>query len=200
MYSIAPDIKYISATPDEILELYRSTNESLVQIPGFQGENSEAFLITLNLGGKIEAYLYFFLKESLTGVVYRYTDQITRTNYIEVRDQGLYFLESMGFIMENTDFRKLPSAEKVNLMNSLPPFHADLSKFQKKSEKEEEENEEGEVVEVEVLEDELETIHEVTDEQPQIVRPPQTLTPENIELAMKKNRVIRVFLLFLAGF
>ena len=208
MFSIASDIKYIEASPEEILELYRSTNESLVQIPGLQGETSEAFLISLNRRGNLEIYLFFFLKESIKGVVYRYTEPVTKSNYLDVRNQGLYFLESMGFIMENTDFRKLPEKEKVSLMESLPPFHPDLSKFAPKKTTAAEEEDEEEAIEVEVLEEDLETIHELdtinefqgtTGSPTQQAIEEEKLTPEMIQQAMEKNRNLRIFFLFLAG-
>ncbi len=201
MYTIAPDLKYIEANREEILELYRSANESLVQIPGRQGEDSDAYLISLNRGGELQIFLYFFMKESIDGIVYKYTEPITKSNYMEVRDQGLYFLESMGFIMENTDFRKLPDTEKINLMNSIPPFHPELSRFapQKASKKEEEDEDE---VEVEILEEDLETIHELGEEAEVIPidESKPTLTPEAVQNALKNDRNLRIFFLFLAGF
>ncbi len=204
MFTITPDIKYIEATKEEILELYRSANESLVQIPGRQGETSESFLISLNKGGELQIYLYFFMKESVEGIIYRYTEPITKSNYMEVRDQGLYFLESMGFIMENTDFRKLPDTEKINLMNSLPPFHPDLTRFAARKKKEEEEtSEEEEEVEVEILEEDLETIHEFSEVEAEVIPINDTspeLSPEMIQNALKNDRNLRIFFLFLAGF
>ena len=123
---------------------------------------------------------------------------------MEVRDQGLYFIESMGFIMENTDFRKLPDSEKLKLIESLPPFHLDLSKFKKSSKKEENNQEDDEdVVEVEVLEEDLETIHEFPEEPRGIVaeeeQEKRLLSPEMLKEAMEKDRNLKIFFLFLAG-
>ncbi len=205
MFQIDPSLKYVDTNKEEILELYRPTNESLVQIPGLQGEMSDAYLVSLNRSGEIQIYLYFFLKDSGKGIIYKSNVPVTKSNYMQVRDDGLYFLESMGFLMENTDFRKLPEMERIKLMESMPPFHLDLSKFFEKGEKKEEaENDE---VDVEVLEENLETIHEISEiteaSKEKIEKRKLSgveLSPDMVKEKMDKDRNLRVFLLFLAGF
>ena len=119
MFELNESISNIVADKNRIIEIFRSVNDSQVQIPGFDSQNSSSFVVSLTENGEIKIYIFLFLKESLKGIVYTTDEKIKKNNYVDMRNDAIFFLESMGFMLENMDFRKLPDEEKDRIIKKL---------------------------------------------------------------------------------
>ncbi len=158
MFELNESISNIVADKNRIIEIFRSVNDSQVQIPGFDSQNSSSFVVSLTENGEIKIYIFLFLKESLKGIVYTTDEKIKKNNYVDMRNDAIFFLESMGFMLENMDFRKLPDEEKDRIIKTLPLFVADLSQLaeDKKGEEENDPGDESDEAEIVVEEREEE--------------------------------------------
>ena len=125
-----------------------------------------------------------------------------------MRNEAIFFLESMGFMLENMDYRKLPDEEKKKIMSSLPPFLDDLSDLgeDKKTQEETEDDEEMEVV-VEEVEENYDTIPEysetsvsTTSESDSKSYNADDFDFDVIKDTIENDRNFKMFLLFLSGF
>ena len=207
MFNLDLSIIKVDATKDNIIEIYRSVNDSQVQIPGYDSQNSSSFVVSLTDKGSIKIFVFIFLKRSLKGIVYSNDEVIKKNNYVDMRNEAIFFLESMGFMLENMDFRKLAGEEKTRILNSLPPFLEDLSVLEENKSSSnvstDEDDDEVEVV-VEEVEGNYDTIPEYSETDVSVSSGSgykiDNIDYDNIKETIDNDRNFKMFLLFLAGF
>lgn len=112
----------IRAKISEILEIYRSINENMMSAENYPTQKGEAVLAGVKVGNKIELYVHYFLYDNEIGLLYKETDPIHPQNYTAYRDAAKDSIESMGFMLENKNFRKLSEDQKIQLITSLRAF------------------------------------------------------------------------------
>ena len=211
MFDLNPSIKKIDVTKNNIIEIYRSVNDSQVQIPGYESQNSSSFVVSFTKSGEIKIFVFIFLKRDLQGIIYSTDEKIKKNNYVDMRNEAIFFLESMGFMLENMDYRKLPDEEKNKIINSLPPFLDDLSELGEKKNNEDEsgedEDEEDLEVVVEEVEENYDTIPEYSEttvstaaESKKSSYNPNEIDYDVIKETIENDRSFKMFLLFLSGF
>ena len=101
----------------------------------------------------------------------------------EYRDnelEALGFVESMGFMVDNLNFRKLPSEQQTELMTEIPCFQADLEAFAASRAGAEAPAEDGEQVDLSPLEDDVLELEEVAEEMVETVAASPVLAPEGL--------------------
>jgi len=124
MFDENKSLTVLSAKPGEVLSIHHSVNDNLVAMPGRGMEETRAYIITLSqVPDTCSIFIYMHLLDSNVPVVYTHHRQYAPVSeYQDVLQEALDFLESMGFMMEDLDYREINSDEKLTLLKTLPPF------------------------------------------------------------------------------
>jgi hypothetical protein len=119
-----PSILFIPASRDQVVALVESINQPQVSIPGKEPQAVQGFLCGLrNANGTFSIYVSLFLAKSHENVVYASDRrEVGMEEYRDVEIEGLHFLESMGFMLDNLNFRNLAHAQQVETLKRVPAF------------------------------------------------------------------------------
>jgi hypothetical protein len=95
-----------------------------VSIPGKEPQGVQGFLCGLrNANGTFSIFVSLFLPKTGENVVYVHGRRdLTVEEYRAVEIEGLHFLESMGFMLDNLNFRNLAAAQQQETMKRVPAF------------------------------------------------------------------------------
>jgi hypothetical protein len=119
-----PSIRFIPATRDQVVALVESINQPQVSIPGKEPQAVQGFLCGLrNPTGTFSIFVSLFLPKTGENVVY-VSDrrELEMEEYRRVEIEGLHFLESMGFMLDNLNFRNLAHAQQLETLKRVPLF------------------------------------------------------------------------------
>ena len=86
----------------------------------------QGFLCGLrNPNGTFSIFVSLYLPKTGENVVY-VSDrrEVGMEEYRDVEVEGLHFLESMGFMLDNLNFRNLAEPQQVETLKRVPVFHA----------------------------------------------------------------------------
>ncbi len=126
MFTFDERIRGLPAARDQVVALYQSINSPHLAIPGKQAGPAQAFIVGLKGSQGLSVFVYLFLPQSADCAVY-VSDRRTLSaeEFPDEENEALGFVESMGFIMDNMNFRALPPQDQENLMKALPLFRRD---------------------------------------------------------------------------
>ncbi len=124
MFQPDPTLQYVPAQRDQVVALVESINQAQVSIPGRQPQMVQGFLAGVrNAGGTFSIYLSLFIPRSGENVVYVHGNrQLTLEEYRDVEIEGLHFLESMGFMLDNLNFRNMAQPLQEATLKRIPLF------------------------------------------------------------------------------
>ncbi len=134
MYEIHPELKSIQTSNDQIVAIIESINNPMVAAAGKPLEPAKAFIMGVrNASGLFSVYVYLHLLQSKECLIYLHDPaEIPMESYHDIELEALQFVESMGFMVDNLNFRNLPDDQRNELMQRLPLFHEDLVEFARK--------------------------------------------------------------------
>ena len=124
MFEPDPSIRFIPADRERVVALVESINQPQVSIPGKEPQGVQGFLCGLrNANGTFAIFVSLFLPKTGENVVYVHGRRdLTVEEYRAVEVEGLHFLESMGFMLDNLNFRNLAPAQQQETMKRVPAF------------------------------------------------------------------------------
>ncbi len=123
MYTIDPRLRGLPAAREQVISVHQSINQPHLAVPGKQAGLAQAFIVGLRGQGGLAVFVYLYLAEVPDAAVY-----VPERRNVKVEDfareeaEALAFVESMGFLMDNLNFRALPAADQENLIKTLPVF------------------------------------------------------------------------------
>ena len=127
MFVVDPSLGHVEATKENIVSVIESINHPHVGVPGHDTQSTQAFVIgRRNANGSFSLFVALYLEETQTAVVY--TSDVPEfgvDQYPEVEAEALMFSESMGFMVDNVNFRALPPDQQDAVIERIPAFHAD---------------------------------------------------------------------------
>lgn len=126
MFTIDERYRGLPASRDQVMALYQSINAPNLAIPGKQAGPARAFIVGLRGSSGFAIFVYLYLAESQDCAVYvtgRFN--LAPDAYAEEESEALGFVESMGFMMDNANFRGLQPEQQDELLKSLPVFYKD---------------------------------------------------------------------------
>ena len=125
MFSPDPSIAFIPVTRDQVVALIESINQPQVSIPGKAPQAVQGYLCGLrNPSGTFSIFVSFYLPKTGENVVYLHPRrELSLEEYREVEIEGLHFLESMGFMLDNLNFRNLGQAQQGETLKRVSLFH-----------------------------------------------------------------------------
>jgi hypothetical protein len=117
-------LRQLTATREQVVAVVESINQPQISIPGRASQAVQAHLVGLrNANGSFSLYVGLHLKQSGESVVYSHERrELPVEAYRDVETEGLQFLESMGFMLDNTHFRNQASEAQEQILRRVPLF------------------------------------------------------------------------------
>jgi len=117
----------LPATREQILALYTSLNTPHLAIPGKQAGPAQAFVVGVRGGqGAAVVFVYLYLAEAEDCAVYLSGRRnLTADDYREDEHDALAFVESLGFMMDDANWRAAPPTQQDEWLKALPVFFKD---------------------------------------------------------------------------
>jgi hypothetical protein len=131
VFDIHPEIKSIQVGRENIVTIIESINSPMVAAANKPLEPAKAFILGLrNPSGHFSIYIYLHLLQSKECLIYLHDPpEIPMESYHDTELDALQFVESMGFMVDNVNFRNLSPDQQSTLMSELPMFTEDLEDF-----------------------------------------------------------------------
>jgi hypothetical protein len=119
-----PSITWVPAVREQVVAVVESINQAQVSIPGKASQQAVGYLVGLRNGnGSFSIYVALHLPKSGESAVYVHERrQLTVEEYRDVEIEGLQFLESMGFMLDNLNFRNLSPEMQQQTVARIPLF------------------------------------------------------------------------------
>jgi hypothetical protein len=119
-----PSLTWIPAARDTVVAIVESINQPQVSIPGKASQQVFGHLVGIrNANATFSIYVALHLPKSGENVVYVHARrQLTVEEYRDVEVEGLQFLESMGFMLDNLNFRNLSAEAQEKTLKRIPLF------------------------------------------------------------------------------
>ncbi len=126
MFTIDERYRGLPASREQVISLHQSLNAPHLAIPGKKAGPAQAFIVGLRGGQGIGVFVYLYLAESADCAVYVSGKRnATPEDYTDEENDALGFVESMGFMMDNANWRSLPPPRQDELLKTLPVFFKD---------------------------------------------------------------------------
>jgi hypothetical protein len=119
-----PSITWIPAAREQVVAVVESINQPQVSIPGKASQQVFGHLVGIRNGNAtFSIYVALHLPKTGENVVYVHDRrQLTVEEYRDVEIEGLHFLESMGFMLDNVHFGKLAPEAQDQVLRRVPIF------------------------------------------------------------------------------
>ena len=123
MYSIDERLKGLPAVKDQVVQLYQSLNAPHLAIPGRKAGPAMAFVLGLRGPSGFAVFVYLYMQQSGESAVYVPSNGTVPAEQFQSEElEALGFVESMGFIMDNLNFRGRPPDEQETIIRTMPVF------------------------------------------------------------------------------
>lgn len=122
MFRPDPSLTHVPASRDQVVSVIESINQPQISIPTKAPQAVQAHLVGLrNPGGSFSIVIGLYLRQSGENVVYTCDRaEFPVGAYREVEAEGLHFLESMGFMLDNANFAKLGPEAQGEALARIP--------------------------------------------------------------------------------
>jgi hypothetical protein len=119
-----PSITWLPVLREQVVAVVESINQPQVSIPGKASQQVFGHLVGIRNGdGTFSIYVTLHLPKSGENVVYVHDRRrLTVEEYRDVEIEGLQFLESMGFMLDNLNFRNLSPDVQGDTLKRIPLF------------------------------------------------------------------------------
>ncbi len=124
MFIADPNLTHIAATRGQVVSIIQSLNHPHVGVPGHSTQPGEGTVVGIrNRTGTFSVFVHLYLLESKAAAVYAFeSSEFDVETYPSVESEAVDFLESMGFMVDNVNFRNLSPLQQEELMGRLPCF------------------------------------------------------------------------------
>lgn len=126
MFNIDERYRGLPASREQVIALHTSLNSPHLFIPGKPAGPAQAFILGLRGSTGFATFIYLYLSEAADCAVYVSGKRNTSfEEYLSEEAEALAFVESMGFMMDNSNWRSLAQATQEELLKTLPVFFRD---------------------------------------------------------------------------
>ncbi|MBN2359710.1 MAG: hypothetical protein JXR83_09660 [Deltaproteobacteria bacterium] len=125
MFKLAPELRSVAAPVDRIVSVIEGLNTPNVVIPGYDSEPTRCCVVGVrNPEGTFDILIHLFQPESQHLAIYASEPRaVPLAHFAMIEAEAVQFVESMGFMVDNLNFRKLPPEKQAEIMARLPVFH-----------------------------------------------------------------------------
>jgi hypothetical protein len=124
MFRPEESITHVPVTKEQVVAIVESINQPQVSIPGKASQQTSGWLVGIrNANGTFSIFVGLHLAKTGENVIYLDENRhITLEAYRDLEVEGLHFLESMGFMLDNLNFRNLAASAQDETMKRIPLF------------------------------------------------------------------------------
>lgn len=114
-------LKVLQVAPDKVSHLHVSSSPVQLAFVGFPPQLCQAYLARLDGRQKILIIVAYYLTESRETVFFvPRCGEVEYDNADEIYEEGYAFVESMGFVLTETDYHLLTARKKQTYWQELP--------------------------------------------------------------------------------
>jgi hypothetical protein len=126
LYAIDPRLRGLPAKREQVVSLQQSLNQPHLAIPGMRAGPAQAYIVGLRGSAGLSVFVYLFLPEIGECAVYvSERRNLGAGEFAAEEQEAVSFTESMGFMMDQVNFRALPAERQEELLRTLPVFLKD---------------------------------------------------------------------------
>ena len=114
--------RHVKARREEIVAVYESANQPMVQIPGRAAQAAQAAVIAMRRGRAFEILVVLAFAQGQENVVYASDAPVPQDELEAAVEEALNFAESMGFILDS-NWAGLDPRQKDETMQRMTAFH-----------------------------------------------------------------------------
>ncbi len=120
-----PTISHLPVVKEQVVAIIESINQPQISVPGKTSQLVTSHLCGVrNPNGSFSIYVGLHLTKTGENVIYvNDRVQLSVEEYREVEVEGLHFLESMGFMLDNLNFRNLTPDVQEQTFQRISLFH-----------------------------------------------------------------------------
>jgi tetratricopeptide (TPR) repeat protein len=123
MFNVDERLRGLPASREQVVQLYQSLNAPHLAVPGRRAGPATGYVLGLRGPSGFAVFVYLYLAESGECAVYvPSAGTVSAEAYQAEEAEALSFVESMGFIMDNLNFRGRPPEEQEELIRTTPAF------------------------------------------------------------------------------
>ncbi len=114
-------LTFLAAPATKVTSLQSSPSAIQLAFSGFSPQPCRAYLLQLTGGGKALVMVAFYLLESRRTIFFvPEKGEVPLTQISRIYEDGNEFIESMGFVLTESDFHLLSPADKQKYWEKLP--------------------------------------------------------------------------------
>jgi hypothetical protein len=119
-----PTLTFVPVSREQVMSLVESINQPQISIPGKAPQAAQGHLCGLrNANGSYSILVSLYLADTGENVVYvQDRPELPAAGFAAAEAEGLHFLESMGFMLDNLNFRKLSAEQQALTLERVPLF------------------------------------------------------------------------------
>ncbi|SEN09190.1 hypothetical protein SAMN05444354_13069 [Stigmatella aurantiaca] len=126
MFNVDERYRGLPASREQVIALHTSLNSPHLFIPGKPAGPAQAFILGLRGSTGFATFIYLYLAEAAECAVYVSGKRnASFEEYLGEEAEALAFVESMGFMMDNSNWRSMAQATQEELLHTLPVFFRD---------------------------------------------------------------------------
>lgn len=124
MFKLTPKLKRLDVPAQSVLRLQRSLGDVQTAFPGWASQRATAYVCAFSTEKGARVAVAFYMKESCELVFYLNDEgDISRSDLGKVFTDGIYFAESLGFMLGDVNLNFSDTAEKEAAWKALPLSH-----------------------------------------------------------------------------
>lgn len=121
MFKLCESVNTVDVPADKVVHLFRSMRDVQLALPGIHAQQASAYICQYEKeSGICTAAVFHLHKSNLLAFYFDDPPIVPAGKTDSMLDQGLNFVESMGFLMTDQDIHLLEAADRDMLWSSLP--------------------------------------------------------------------------------
>jgi hypothetical protein len=124
MFLQVPDRQSLGVHPDQVVAIIESINAPNIALPGVGTGPTKSYLVGVRFpSGTFTVFIYMHLLDAAAVAIFAHEPfEVRLEDYAGLEQTAIQFAESMGFMLDNVNFRARSPADQANLVATLPFF------------------------------------------------------------------------------
>jgi outer membrane biosynthesis protein TonB len=121
MFVLQEHLTVLNVPSSRVTKLYNSVTEIQLALPDLPSQMCSAFMVLLKGGGKIQVLVGLYLSKSRRNIFYvSESGEVPAARAEQQLEDGQVFAESMGFILNDSEFGRMTTEQQEVFWKGLP--------------------------------------------------------------------------------